>query len=283
MTKNNNYRLKVKKILCLTISLCFKLFMFAFFAFPFFWMVSTAFKNYKESIRFPPTLLPSAFNTSAFMEVAEKINLFYYLKNSILVSTIVVILQLLINIPAAYGFARFEFKGKRLMWLLVMVSFMIPLQLTFIPVYIMFAKAKLLDTLLPQILPFAANAYGIFLMRQSFMQMPKELMEAARIDGAGELTILLKVVIPMSKNSIVTAHLFSFISMWNSYFWPLVMTNSDKIRPLPLAMQRLEDTNQGLNWPILMAANTVLVLPILILFLFLSKQILDSLGYKGDK
>ena len=283
MTKNNNYRLKVKKILCLTISLCFKLFMFAFFAFPFFWMVSTAFKNYKESIRFPPTLLPSAFNTSAFMEVAEKINLFYYLKNSILVSTIVVILQLLINIPAAYGFARFEFKGKRLMWLLVMVSFMIPLQLTFIPVYIMFAKAKLLDTLLPQILPFAANAYGIFLMRQSFMQMPKSLMEAARIDGAGELMILLKVVIPMSKNSIVTAHLFSFISMWNLYFWPLVMTNSDKIRPLPLAMQRLQDTNQGLDWPVLMAANTVLVLPILILFLFLSKQILDSLGYKGDK
>ena len=283
MTKNNNYRLKVKKILCLTISLCFKLFMFAFFAFPFFWMVSTAFKNYKESIRFPPTLLPSAFNTSAFMEVAEKINLFYYLKNSILVSTIVVILQLLINIPAAYGFARFEFKGKRLMWLLVMISFMIPLQLTFIPVYIMFAKAKLLDTLLPQILPFAANAYGIFLMRQSFMQMPKSLMEAARIDGAGELMILLKVVIPMSKNSIVTAHLFSFISMWNLYFWPLVMTNSDKIRPLPLAMQRLQDTNQGLDWPVLMAANTVLVLPILILFLFLSKQILDSLGYKGDK
>ena len=283
MTKNNNYRLKVKKILCLTISLCFKLFMFAFFAFPFFWMVSTAFKNYKESIRFPPTLLPSAFNTSAFMEVAEKINLFYYLKNSILVSTIVVILQLLINIPAAYGFARFEFKGKRLMWLLVMVSFMIPLQLTFIPVYIMFAKAKLLGTLLPQILPFAANAYGIFLMRQSFMQMPKSLMEAARIDGAGELMILLKVVIPMSKNSIVTAHLFSFISMWNLYFWPLVMTNSDKIRPLPLAMQRLQDTNQGLDWPVLMAANTVLVLPILILFLFLSKQILDSLGYKGDK
>ena len=95
--------------------------------------------------------------------------------------------------------------------------------------------------------------------------------------------ILLKVVIPMSKNSIVTAHLFSFISMWNSYFWPLVMTNSDKIRPLPLAMQRLQDTNQGLDWPVLMAANTVLVLPILILFLFLSKQILDSLGYKGDK
>ena len=160
---------------------------------------------------------------------------------------------------------------------------MIPTQITFIPVYILFSKVRLLKTLWPQILPFAANAYGIFLMRQSFMQVPEELVEAARMDNAGEFTIMTRIVLPMSRSSILTAEMFSIISTWNSYFWPLVMTNSDKIRPVTLAMQRLQDANQGLEWPILMAANTLVVLPVLVLFLALSSQILKSLGYKGSK
>ena len=147
----------------------------------------------------------------------------------------------------------------------------------------MFSKVKLLGTLWPQILPFAANAYGIFLMRQSFMQVPEEILEAARMDNAGELKIMFRVVLPMSKASIITAELFSFISTWNSYFWPLVMTNSDEVRPLTLAMQRLQDANQGLEWPVLMAGNTLIVLPVLLLFLLLSRQILVSFGYKGMK
>ena len=169
------------------------------------------------------------------------------------------------------------------MWALVMLAFMIPTQITFVSVYIMFSKAKLLKTLWPQILPFAANAYGIFLMRQSFMQVPDELVEAARMDNAGELKIMTRIILPMSKSSIITAEMFSFISTWNSYFWPLAMTRSDEVRPLTLAMQRLQDANQGLDWPVLMAANSMIVLPVLILFLFLSKQIMGSFGYRGNK
>ena len=103
------------------------------------------------------------------------------------------------------------------------------------------------------------------------------------MDNAGELKIMFRVVLPMSKASIITAELFSFISTWNSYFWPLVMTNSDEVRPLTLAMQRLQDANQGLEWPVLMAGNTLIVLPVLLLFLLLSRQILVSFGYKGMK
>ena len=169
------------------------------------------------------------------------------------------------------------------MWALVMLAFMIPTQITFVSVYIMFSKAKLLKTLWPQILPFAANAYGIFLMRQTFMQVPDELVEAARMDNAGELKIMTRIILPMSKSSIITAEMFSFISTWNSYFWPLAMTRSDEVRPLTLAMQRLQDANQGLDWPVLMAANSMIVLPVLILFLFLSKQIMGSFGYRGNK
>ena len=262
------------------ISTLLKFALFICFAFPFYWMVTTAFKGYQESIAFPPTLWPHNFSWQAFISVCQKIDIIHYFKNSILVSTAVVILQAFINIPAAYGFARYDFKGKKAMWALVMVAFMIPLQITFIPVYIMFSKVQLLNTLWPQILPFAANAYGIFLMRQAFMQVPEDLLESARMDNAGEFKTLFKIVLPMTKGSVIMAELFSFISTWNSYFWPLVMTNDDKVRPMTLAMQRLQDANQGLQWPVLMAANTLLVLPIFIIFIVLNNQIMSSFGYK---
>ena len=276
-----SYRLQ-KKINNI-ISVLFKLLMAVFFLFPFFWMITTSFKTYRESILFPPTLIPQNFSIQAFIDVWNRIDIPHYFLNSLLVSLGVVLLQTIINIPAAYGFARYEFKGKKMMWVLVMLAFMIPTQITFVPIYIMFSKAKLLGTLWPQILPFAANAYGIFLMRQSFMQIPDELVEAARMDNAGELKIMFRIMLPMSKSTIITAELFSFISTWNSYFWPLVMTNSDKVRPLTLAMQRLQDAHQGLDWPVLMAGNTLSVLPVLLIFLFLNKQIISSFGYKGIK
>lgn len=280
--KRNGYY-RVRRICTGAVSLIFKAAMAVFFLFPFYWMITTSFKSYGESIVFPPTLWPEDPSWDAFLDVGRRINITYYLKNSLVVSLGVVALQALINIPAAYGFARLEFRGKKLMWVLVMLAFMIPTQITFVPVYIMFSRAKLLKTLWPQILPFAANAYGIFLMRQSFMQVPEELTEAARMDNAGELKIMTRIVLPMCRSSIITAEMFSFISTWNSYFWPLVMTNSDTVRPLTLAMQRLQDANQGLEWPVLMAANTLLVLPVLFLFFCLSRQILASFGYRGSK
>lgn len=261
----------------------FKVFMFAFFSFPLYWMFSTAFKSYKESILFPPSLIPGKVELSAFAEVFQKIDFLQFGKNSILVSISVVLLQALVSVPAAYGFARYSFKGKKLLWGIVMLSLMIPLQITFIPVYILFAKMKILGTLLPQILPFIANGYGIFLIRQSFLQLPKELMESAYLDGAGEKEILTYIAIPHAKASILSAILISFISTWNSYFWPFVMTNKESNMPLTLAMQRLQDANQGVEWPTLMAANSILTLPVLILFLLLSKQILLSFGYQEEK
>lgn len=264
-------------------AILFKVFMFAFFSFPLYWMFSTAFKSYKESILFPPSLIPGKVELSAFAEVFQKIDFLHFGKNSILVSISVVLLQALVSVPAAYGFARYSFKGKKLLWGIVMLSLMIPLQITFIPVYILFAKMKILGTLLPQILPFIANGYGIFLIRQSFLQLPKELMESAYLDGAGEKEILLYIAIPHAKASILSAILISFISTWNSYFWPFVMTNKESNMPLTLAMQRLQDANQGVEWPTLMAANSILTLPVLILFLLLSKQILLSFGYQEEK
>lgn len=124
---------------------------------------------------------------------------------------------------------------------------MIPEQITYISVYLMFSKARLIDTLLPQILPFGANAFGIFLLRQSFRQINPEVFEAARMDDAGEWKIMLKVALPMCRSSLIATMMFSVIGIWNSYFWPLVMTNSDKFRPLTLYVEKLkQDAEQGL-------------------------------------
>lgn len=271
-----------KKIKNLFLAL-FKVFMLGFFSFPLYWMCSTAFKSYRESILFPPSLLPEKPQAIAFIEVFQKIDFMHFGKNSVIVSLSVVLLQLIVSVPAAYGFARYSFKGKKLFWSIVMLSLMIPLQITFIPVYILFAKMKILGTLLPQILPFIANGYGIFLIRQSFLQLPKELMESAYLDGAGEKELLLYIALPHARSSILSAILISFISTWNSYFWPFVMTSKESLMPLTLAMQRLQEANQGIEWPSLMAANSILTVPVWILFLLLSKQILLSFGYLEEK
>ena len=279
--KNSLYRLR--RYAVGTVSLIFKLGMAVFFLFPFYWMITTSLKTYRESIRFPPTLFPESPSLQAFLDVWQRIDIPPYFWNSFLVALSVVLLQAVINVPAAYGFARYEFKGKKYMLALVMLAFMIPTQITFIPVYIMFSKLRLLKTLVPQILPFAANAYGIFLMRQSFMQVPDELVEAASMDNAGELRIMFRVMLPMSKGSIITAELFSFISTWNSYFWPLIMTTKDTFRTLPIGVAMLNSQEGGRLWHVLMAGNMFLVVPILAVYLIANKQIRKAFAYSGIK
>lgn len=160
---------------------------------------------------------------------------------------------------------------------------MIPGQITFIPVYLMMAEWGLIKTLLPQILPFMTNAFGIFLLRQYFMQIPDEIIEAARLDNASEFKIMWKIMTPMSKPALATIALFSFVSHWNDYFWPLVMTDSAEVRPLTLGIAMLRQTEGISNWHIIMAGNVVLVLPILIIYVFCARHIVKAFVYSGIK
>jgi sn-glycerol 3-phosphate transport system permease protein len=261
----------------------FKLAVVLFFLFPFYWMVITSFKPYLESIQFPPTLWPQNFTLEAYTTVFEGMNLLNYAKNSAIITGSIILIQMLVMVPAAYMFGKYEFKGKKLMFALVLAALMIPGQVTFITVYFMMAKWRLLLTLIPQIIPFATNAFGIFLLRQSFMQVPEEIIESARLDNASELKIMFKIMLPMSKATMITILLFSFISHWNSYFWPLVMTDSDKVRPLTIAIEQLRNLEFGINWSTIMAGNVVLVIPILIIFIFASGKIVKSFTYRGVK
>lgn len=253
------------------------------FLFPFYWMVITSFKTYTEAIQFPPSLWPQHFNTTSYVTLLEKMNVIRYMKNTLIVTLSCIAMEMVVLVPAAYAFAKYEFAGKSLMFSLVLVAFMIPTQVTFITVYIMMARARLLKTLLPQIIPFGANAFGIFLLRQAFMQIPEEIVESARLDNASESKIMLQVMLPMCKSTIVTIALFSFVSHWNNYFWPLVMTNSEAVQPLTIAMDKLKDVEVGIDWPLIMAGNVVLVAPILIVFIFASRKIISAFAYRGIK
>lgn len=274
---------KKGRILGGALNAALKLLLIFLIAYPFIWMVFTSFKPYKETTIYPPTLLPTNWTTEGYVKALEMVDVATFLKNSLIVSLTVLVLQYLVIVPAAYAFARCKFRFKGFFFGIVLLGFMIPQQVTFIPIYLMFSKAGLLQSLIPQILPFISNAFGIFLLRQYFMQIPEEIIEAARLDDAGELKIILRIMIPMARPAIFTIGLLSFISSWNSYFWPLIMTTKDAYRTLPIGVAMLNSQEGGRLWNILMAGNMFLVVPILIVYLFANKQIRKAFAYSGIK
>ena len=265
------------------VSLFVKLLVIFIVAYPFFWVIFTAFKPYRETITNPPSFFPSAWTLEGMNQCLEDLDIWHFMKNSLIVSLTVLIGQYIIIIPAAYAFARCRFFGKSVLFGIVLLGFMIPQQVTFIPTYLLFSKQKLLQSYWPQILPFLSNAFGIFLLRQYFMQIPEEIIESARLDNASEAKIITHIMIPMGRTAIATIGLLSFISQWNSYFWPLIMTTKDTFRPLTIAVSSLKTVDGAVIWNELMAANLFLIGPILIAYLFGNKQIQKAFVYSGIK
>lgn len=252
-------------------------------AFPFFWMISTALQTLQETLSIPLTILPASPQWSNFPEVFKTINVFGYLKNSLIVCISVVFIQYLIIVPCAYSLSKFDYKAKPLIFALVMLGQMIPMQITFLPIYFMFSKMGLMDTYTALIVPFISNPFGIFMLRQYFMQVPSEVIEAAKLDNASELKIMFKIMMPMVKSALVTLGLLAFISNWNNYFWPLIMTSKEAFRTLPIGIALLKDADTLQRWNIIMAGNLLLVMPMLVLYIFASKKIRNAFVYSGIK
>lgn len=262
----------------------FKIVVMLAFVFPFYWMIITAFKTYPESMQVPPTMWPTEFSLEGFYATFNSgLSIPRYMLNTVIVTASVICLQLVVMVPAAYAFAKRKFPLSGLAFGVVLVAFMIPQQLTYIPVYLMIADWRLISSLWPQILPLGADAFGIFMLRQSFKQIPDEIIESAKLDNANELQVMVQIMLPMCKSAMITIAMFSFIGTWNSYFWPLVMTNNDLYRPLTLAIERLRDAEMGIHWNTLMAGNCLLVVPILVVFIFASRKIIEGFTYRGVK
>lgn len=253
------------------------------FVFPFVWMFLTSFKSLQEVIQFPPHWLPETWIWENFVKAWESGPFLTYFTNSVVVALSILALQFLTGVPAAYAFARYKFRGRNFLFGLSLVALMIPSQITFLPVFLEMSQWNLINTLWALILPYAASAFGIFLLRQSFMQVPEEIIEAARLDQSSEWQIMWKIMVPMAKPVLVTFGLFSFIYHWNDYFWPLVMTNQELVRTLPIGIAMLKQTEGGVAWHIVMAGNLILVLPILFIFFFAQRQIIRAFVYSGVK
>ena len=272
-----------KNIVTRVIDLVMKCLLVVIMVFPFYWMVITAFKTQKESMIFPPTLIPSQITFESFSTVMEKIPFGLFFKNSLIIALSVVLLQFIVVVPAAYGFAKYNFRCKNLFFAFVLLGFMLPQQITFAPSYLMFNKVGLLNSYAPMIIPFIGNAFGIFLLRQYFLQIPQEIIEAARLVDASEWKIIVRIMIPMARTAISSIGLLSFISSWNYYFWPLVMNSNNTYRTLPIGVTLLTGSEGASHWPIVMAGNLMMVLPILVVYGFASGKIRKAFVYSGIK
>lgn len=259
------------------------LIIFIVFFIPFYWMILTSIKTLGETLTFPPSFFVKNINFENFTKALSTGPFLTYTKNSLIVTFTTLALQFLTIIPAAYAFARYKFKGKNLSFGLIMATMMVPAQLVFLPIFIMFSKWRMVNSYFSLIIPFASSAFGIFMLRQSFMQVPQELLEAARLDNANEFKIMGKIMLPMAKPTLITLGLLTFIGTWNDYFWPLVLTTKDVMRTLPVGVAGIASVDGGISYNILMAGNMLLIVPVLIIFFIAQKHIIKAFTYIGDK
>lgn len=207
-----------------------------------------------------------------------------YLLNSVIQSGLIVIFQVVLSVFAAYAFSFIEFPGRDLTFYLIIGSLMIPFQLTFIPNFVLVSQWGLANTYAGLVLPFLASAFGVFLLRQFFMTLPKDLYDSAIIDGAGHMTFLWRVVVPLSKGSISAFGIFAFLSAWSQYLWPLIITNETNMRTVQIGIRFfLANQERGTNWGALMAGAVIVMLPTLLIFLVANRQLVKGIAMTGLK
>lgn len=251
-------------------------------AFPFVWMVLTSFKPENEIVHFPPALLPSRLILDSYIDVWSRIPFLAFFKNSVIFSLSVTMISLLFDSMAGYAFARLSFRGRDRLFLLVLVALMIPVQVTMIPLFIMLSHFGWLNTFLGLIVPRATNAFGIFMLRQFFVGLPKELDEAARIDGCSEFRLYWQIILPLAKPAIASLALFHLMYNWNDLLWPLIITSTEDMRTLPGGLA-LFMGQHVVEYGILTAGAAIATAPLVIAFLFAQKYFIQGVAFTGLK
>ena len=243
---------------------------------PLLWLLSTSLKGPSENIfTSPPALLPAAPSLEAYRQLFAEQPMATYLFNSTVVSGLAVVANLLFCSLAAYPLARLRFAGRGLVLALVVATILIPFQVVMIPLYLLMVQIGLRNTLWALILPQAATAFGIFLLRQSFLGVPVELEEAARIDGCTPLGEWWNVLIPAARADLITLAMFVFIGTWSDFLWPLIILDDPSLFTLPLGLQQLS-SSFSLDWRLVAAGSVVSIVPVLLLFVLLQRYILPS-------
>lgn len=250
--------------------------------FPFVWMLSGSFKDNLEVVRMPPNLIPDTFKFSNYVEITKYFPIYRFLGNSVGVSLVTTAAQIVVCAMAAFVFAKIPFRGRETLFVLYLITMMIPMQVTMTPLFIVFQKLHLTNTYLGLILPGIFSAYGTFLLRQHIMTIPDPLIEAARMDGASYVRVFVSIILPLSKPALATLAIFAFMASWNNFLWPLIITSDKELMTLPIGLSKLQG-RWATEWNILMAGNVISFIPIFIVFLFASKYFIKGMTMSGVK
>ena len=249
---------------------------------PFLWLLSTALKGRSENIfAYPPIFIPRGFTFDNFIQVLKLVPIVKYVVNSFIVAFSTVVLNVILSALAAYPLARMDFKGKKVAFFAILATIMVPFQTIMLPVYIITLKLHLIDSYsdtmgyLGLILPFAVNAFGIFLMRQAFMAIPKEIEESAIVDGCNSFQIFSKLLLPMVKPTIALLAIFTFIGSWGEFLWPSIVLTNEQLFTLPVGINNLSSAFSA-DYRLIAAGSIVSIIPIIIFFLALQKYFIQG-------
>ena len=254
----------------------------AFILLPFVWMLLTSIKPSKEVLQMPPKWIPSRIRCENYREAFHSVPFFKYFRNSVIVTVCITSCELITTILAAFAFARLEFKGKNILFILLVATMMVPGEILVIPNFVTLAKLGGINSYKALIAPWGASVFSIFLLRQQFASIPESYYKAARMDGCGDFRYLFTVMVPMSRPTIVSIALLKVINSWNAYLWPLIATNSKDMRTLPVGLAYFS-TEAGVSYNTLMAFSLLIISPTLIVYLFTQKYIIQGVSRTGLK
>ena len=250
---------------------------------PFIWMVLTSFKTFAETVKLPIVWLPSSWKLDNYTYILDKMTFLLYYRNTFIMTTLVVIGQLFICSLAAYAFARLRFPGQGLIFASLLLVLMVPGQMTMIPRYLMVERFRWTDTFMGLILPLVPSAYSTFLLRQFFMTLPKDLEEAARIDGCSYFRTYWNILLPLCTSSLIACGILTFMDIWNGLLWPLIVCNTEKMRVLSVALSAMQGGQYGTRYQYLMAASVLATLPTILVFIVGQKYFIQGIALSGIK
>ncbi|HBI3799518.1 TPA: carbohydrate ABC transporter permease [Enterococcus faecium] len=251
-------------------------------AFPFLWLIISSFKHEKDIISFPPRIFADSYTLDNYIKVWTTIPLLDYIKNTVIFAGGTVITSVFFDSLAGYAFARMRFKGKSVLFYFVLLTMMIPFQVFMIPLFIEVNLLGMLDTYAGLIIPRMTTAFGIFMMRSFFITLPDSLEEAARIDGLSEFNIFLKIMLPLSKPTLLSLGIFTLMNSWNDLLYPLILTSSSKMRTLPAGLALYTGQNISFYGPV-MAGTVISMLPLLVVYIFAQKYFVQGTAMSGMK
>jgi multiple sugar transport system permease protein len=251
---------------------------------PFAWMILGSFKTTPELRQLPPTWIPEDPTVGNYRELFDRLDYPRYFFNSAVVAVSVTVGNMVFSSMLGYALAKLEFPGKRALFALALATLMIPAFVTFMPLFVLVSKMNLVNTHAGLILPFLAGAFGVFLMRQYISSaIPDDLLDAARVDGAGEYRIFFSIVMPLCGPALATVGVLTFVSTWNSFLWPLVVASTEDMYTLPVALALFSIGQQESDLALLLAGSAVVVLPILLLFFAMQRYVIQGIATSGIK